>query len=435
MGKSCAVELIHQKYYPDISTVDFNQIVLSDRVTSNLQKSKLGKYAKWMLHIFRKKALKMEDLYKAQEYLPVFDKLSKSNKIAEKDLYKYHSLSEIYNSIKPFLKKAPFSKTEKKSRIKRCESRKLYEDDTFIVIHLKTRAASCLYGKGTQWCTAAKHHESNAFQYYNARGKLYVLRDKLKNRKYQFHFETDSFMDETDAPLAMTVFDHIGATNGLIFFFMQERSNQIFFLQRFGWGQKCPIYIAARNNKYGLVEPNGLYVTIICDFYYDEIAALSSYLAILKRGDGVNIYNLSTNKMYSSQNLIEHSPSFIKGNLLCFFNRLFPIEKKDFWLFLYSIEKNVKRKNLTNCIIANAQTISILQYFSALPDDEWVSPYLSINEANRIMEETIANNSTERVARIRIDRHDVWLIQSEKMPVYEFMLAYSEALAYKNGFN
>jgi len=91
------------------------------------------------------------------------------------------------------------SKRSKVRQIKQQEAEKLYEDNAFIVIYPKTEAASCLYGKGTQWCTAAK--KDNRFDTFNSQGKLYIVIDKIDHRKYQFHFESQSYMDDDNIPL------------------------------------------------------------------------------------------------------------------------------------------------------------------------------------------------------------------------------------------
>lgn len=56
---------------------------------------------------------------------------------------------------------------------------KIYEDENFVVILPKTRAASCHYGATTKWCTAAK--EGNQFENYSSRGTLYYILFKAKN--------------------------------------------------------------------------------------------------------------------------------------------------------------------------------------------------------------------------------------------------------------
>ena len=53
-----------------------------------------------------------------------------------------------------------------------------YEDDNLVVIHPKTREASCHYGGDTRWCTAAEGGES--FDEYNSSGNLYYYLWKFK---------------------------------------------------------------------------------------------------------------------------------------------------------------------------------------------------------------------------------------------------------------
>ena len=53
-----------------------------------------------------------------------------------------------------------------------------YEDDNLVVIHPKTREASCRYGNDTRWCTSADGGE--AFDEYNSSGNLYYYMWKFK---------------------------------------------------------------------------------------------------------------------------------------------------------------------------------------------------------------------------------------------------------------
>jgi len=168
-------------------------------------------------NLYKKKNLKLEDLYKAQEYISVFDKATRINFLQDNDLNHYKSLSDMYLTIRCYLKQ-PESKSERTRQIKQNEAEILYEDNTFVVIYPKTRAASCLYGKGTQWCTASKTH--NYFSRYNSQGKLYIIINKINGKKYQFHAESDSFMDETDSPI--TIFFYKTITDGLYDYLLKE---------------------------------------------------------------------------------------------------------------------------------------------------------------------------------------------------------------------
>ncbi|GHT11391.1 hypothetical protein AGMMS4956_04350 [Bacteroidia bacterium] len=228
--KFLSINEIHEKYYRDVMDSVFSAIVAADTVSSRPQKGKLGMYAKWLLNLYKRGNLKTEDLYKAQEYLPIFDKAAKANKIRIKDLNHYKSLAEMYMAIAPFIDQPAISKTDHERHIKENEAEKLYEDDIFVVIYPKTMAASCYYGKGTQWCTAATNSRYNAFDKYNSKGKLYIIIDKARGKKYQFHFETEQFMDEKNEELMKRwlppILINIEATSGLMQFFQTELSNR-----------------------------------------------------------------------------------------------------------------------------------------------------------------------------------------------------------------
>jgi len=211
---------IHWKYYRNISKENFTKIVSADTISSNLQKNKLGKYGKWLLKLYKRKCLKLEDLYKAADYIAIFDKIAKMNKLLYIDLNHYKSLPEMYRVIKPFIKIK--SENEEIRRIKEYEAEKVYEDEAFVVISPKTNAASCLYGKGTQWCTASKY--CNRFWDYYSQGNLYIIINKRNGKKYQFHAETKSFMNENDEPInwETCTLKKINATQGLFNYFISK---------------------------------------------------------------------------------------------------------------------------------------------------------------------------------------------------------------------
>jgi hypothetical protein len=243
-------EEIHRKYYSEVPDDVFTKIVSADVVSSNLQRQKLGKYAKWMLHLYRKNWLKIEDLYKVKEYIPVFDKALKSNKLSERDVNRYKSPADMYVAIEPFIEKPAVSNKQKIQQTKQYDAEKLYEDEIFTVIHPMTVAASCYYGMGTQWCTAAsKSH--NLFKSYNNQGKLYIIIDKIDKRKYQFHFETFNFRDEPDRTIPGTVLETIKATFGLTRFFYQQITNIVRYAVEDGF-----LFITSFHGLYGIRKVN-----------------------------------------------------------------------------------------------------------------------------------------------------------------------------------
>lgn len=95
-------------------------------------------------------------------------------KMDKKDLNAYKSLPELRDAIP----KKEMSKSQKAAEIKKTADR-VYEDDHFLVVRPNTKAASCMYGAGTRWCTAAE--KGNQFKNYSSRNaRFYYVIDKTK---------------------------------------------------------------------------------------------------------------------------------------------------------------------------------------------------------------------------------------------------------------
>ena len=198
---------VWEKYYKDIPHEEFIEIIQADP-TTDIEKDRMGKYSKWLLNLYKRKTMQIEDIYKAERYLEVFDKYS--GRLEVKDINRYKSLPDLYVAIKDFIDSdAPASKKEEIRRIKK-DADKVYEDDTWLVVVPHTEEAACYYGKNTQWCTAAERSR-NAFNSYKASGTLYININKITNEKFQFHFENGEFKDENDEDV---LFDDIGMEEG-----------------------------------------------------------------------------------------------------------------------------------------------------------------------------------------------------------------------------
>lgn len=207
-----SVDDIYKKYYSDIPSNDFNKIVQADPTWNQDKPEKMGKYTKWLLKLYTLNKLKVEDLYKATEYLTYFSKYQRQ--IDVKDIGQYDSLPSLFLAVKPFMEN-PDRPTSHKDEIRRIKegAEKVYEDDEWLIIIPHTKEASCYYGKGTQWCTAAEK-SNNLFYEYNEEGPLYININKTNNTKYQFHFQSKSFMDESDDEINKPIVDAIGLSEG-----------------------------------------------------------------------------------------------------------------------------------------------------------------------------------------------------------------------------
>ena len=119
-----------------------------------------------------------DDLIKAKIAVEKFIRFQKNLEI--KDINQYETLKDISDAI---------IKHENKVRrdVKKIDGADVvYEDDRFTVISPKTHDASCYYGTGSKWCTAAKSSESH-FQTYNRDGKLFYFLDKKAKTGSRFY--------------------------------------------------------------------------------------------------------------------------------------------------------------------------------------------------------------------------------------------------------
>lgn len=211
---------IYAKYYSNIPSDVFNRLIAADPTA---KPNKMGKYGKWILSLYQRGLLKVGDLVEVKDCLSYF--IQYINRIEVKDINKYGSVRELYDVVKPFMEnpKQATSKTDALRKQKHEEAEKVYEDGEWMVIVPHTQAASCLYGKGTKWCTASANYQ-NMFDYYNDRGKLYININKVNGKKYQFHFESGSFMDAEDEDIERPIPQTIHMSEGLLNFYKNQVS-------------------------------------------------------------------------------------------------------------------------------------------------------------------------------------------------------------------
>lgn len=226
--EAATLDDIYTKYYSKIPQDIFNQIISADPTYNSNKPDKMGKYGKWLLQLYINRQLKIEDLYKATTYLKYFIKYY--NVINDKDINKCKSLSDLYNIVAYYMRN-DYVATSKSDEVRKIKegAEKVYEDERWLVIIPHTKEASCYYGKGTQWCTAADKG-NNMFDNYNDQGFLYINIDKLNNCKYQFHFESDSFMNENDEAVDSPVAENCELSESLCNWYRENVSeaNKLF---------------------------------------------------------------------------------------------------------------------------------------------------------------------------------------------------------------
>lgn len=208
-------EEIYKKYYADkVNQGNFIQIVSSDptSIVEGDNIKKMGNYSKWLLNLFIKHKLKLEDLYKVTEYFTFVEK--NKNILREKgivlDVNKYKNLPDLFAAIQPLMKKKNIKPpTEIKSE------QDLLDNDYFVenkevevhdlgndwtVFMPKTFKASQFYGHDSEWCTT----KPDMYEHYTRQGILYIFINKNKinsqdpGRRVQVHLEAGQFMDMND---------------------------------------------------------------------------------------------------------------------------------------------------------------------------------------------------------------------------------------------
>lgn len=156
-----------------------------------------GRYAPYLVKLyFLGDIKKIEDLYRMQPLLKLFDKVK--NRLQNRDINSYKSLNDLKSALEPYqesISTKHVDPAKDKLHFESGEMTRLIKTPTFEVIVPHTQTTSCLLGKGTDWCTAADDAH-NMWRHYAKEGNLYVIR--AGDKRFQMQIETESFMDEKD---------------------------------------------------------------------------------------------------------------------------------------------------------------------------------------------------------------------------------------------
>lgn len=154
-----------------------------------------NKHINWLLSSYKNNTIKDKELFRLRdtplkEYA-ILSKLTQVTPIANID--GYDDLLPLIESNRSLLEQISDD-----NRTIYCEN-----DDVKVIIPL-TQEASCKYGAGTRWCTAAKN--DNQFKYYTKTGPnvglLYIIIPKVApEEKYELHVESGQLMNSDDDPV------------------------------------------------------------------------------------------------------------------------------------------------------------------------------------------------------------------------------------------
>ena len=144
----------------------------------------------------------MEDLYKTTEDLQKFHRFKSQIAQEKRDINKITSFDELYDLTKGFsLEQATTTKAERVLK----DAEMVYDGPNWEILIPQSKEASCHYGANTRWCTAGS--QNNYYDHYSKQGPLYIITNKKDpTDKYQFHFESNQFMDKEDRNVSLSPF-------------------------------------------------------------------------------------------------------------------------------------------------------------------------------------------------------------------------------------
>ena len=225
-----------QKYYPNIPLERLKALIALDPTYKGGEQ--LGKYGKWIINLVNNKLKNENNQKQFQELLKKypdginpktgqkFQEPAMLPAIDDEDLHKLPDSLKQYNinqkqigkpleafKTLPELDKAlaglknagiPTNELALKryNIMQKAVSEGLdivYEDNNWIVGIPTTLDSSIMFGNDTSWCTTSPN--GRYYEYYTKSGPLFINLNKQTGELYQFHFESESFMDEHDAPI------------------------------------------------------------------------------------------------------------------------------------------------------------------------------------------------------------------------------------------
>ena len=166
-----------------------------------------GRYGVWIGNMYAGGSIKPGDVPELKSALVTYDK----NKTRLPQIKECVSLSELIGWVKDL--SDDFKAVRNQSKAK-ADLEKVYEDDVWVVYVPHSHAAARRGGEGTHWCTASE--DPYYFNRYSKDGPLFINVYKSDGEKFQFHFETNQFMDADDEPVGLK---ELALSDGLIDFY------------------------------------------------------------------------------------------------------------------------------------------------------------------------------------------------------------------------
>jgi hypothetical protein len=169
--------------------------------------SKKKSYVNWMITRYISGGInRLEDIpARLVPALRIYNqaKITRKVKPEDADIGKFKKLSDFEDMVqnnygeKEIASNKSADKTLEQQFFADSEAELVYNTPEWKVVIPKTPKASCYFGRNTKWCTILKNDPSY-FNNYSKKGPLYIILQKKTNKRWQFHFESEQYMDEKD---------------------------------------------------------------------------------------------------------------------------------------------------------------------------------------------------------------------------------------------
>ena len=266
------------KNYPSIDIFVLDTLLRIDpTVVQNSRGLFVGRYGVWIANMYANGGIKLGDIPELRAALTTYNK----NKSQLPQIKDCKSLSELIEWVKNLSDDFKPVRNQSKSR---ANLENVYEDNEWLVYVPHSHAAARRGGEGTHWCTASE----NEYYYncYSNQGPLYINIRKSDGAKFQFHFETNQFMDADDEPIQL---NEIGLSEGVVSFYAKIDPKFKFRL-KFDWiGDFNKGFARVElNRKYNFINTKG---QLLSKQWFDAALDFSEGFAVVWLNGKCNFIN------------------------------------------------------------------------------------------------------------------------------------------------
>lgn len=157
----------------------------------------------WIVKQYVKRTIQIDDLSIVKLPLVIFQKYKNRLPSEKRDINKL-TISDLFN-IHDEIMNPNINYNEDDAKEETIEQfgtdvKVWYNGPLGTLITPLTKDASCKFGKGTKWCTAAEI-AANKFGVYNDVGNLYIWRDK-SGEKYQIFLQNDNIFNDQNTQVS-----------------------------------------------------------------------------------------------------------------------------------------------------------------------------------------------------------------------------------------